>query len=312
MSPYWKLCLIVACIGVLASIGSAMTARSYRFQDGMVRGVIGRMGSGKSLFIVAKVLIPCARAMSRRRGLLSSTYRPVQRIIANFEVDTGYDVETIVLDGNRLWDHLLEIANEHAEWNPRKERFEARLNALVVIDEAHLFITSGKAKMAQKAAYICSMARKMNAEIWWLSQSEMKIHKRLRDDSAEIWRVGRWAPVYTLITGPSRWFVARAFESERIASRTATPIDRRFYRMSRRALRAYDSFELIVPDAEVDLSRDELSGRNAAEAQRLLIGLGAPPVLDPSDLEPVSLGGSFDPPEMYDGSPVGSHGAGRG
>ena len=246
----WYFCGAVVALIVLLSIGSALTGRGYRFASGSVQGVIGKMGSGKSLFVVTRVILPAARAMSKKRGLICThTGRPVTKIITNFEMELPYDVDLITLDGSRLWDDLVERCQA------------GRLDALVIIDEAHLYLPSAKMKMAQKAAWVCSMARKLNAEIWWISQNEMKIHKRLRDDSQLIWKVQRSAAWYTLITGPSSWFVARAYEPERIRALAGTPEDQRRYKMTKQALAAYDSFELIVPDAEADVSLDSLSTR---------------------------------------------------
>lgn len=263
MTQYaWWFCGGVFALCVVMGVGSALTSRGYRFQSGTVQGVIGKMGSGKSLFIVQRVVLPCAREMSKNRGLYCShTFRPVTRIVTNFEMELPYEgVELITLDGSRIWDHLVELAVELGE--PGKPR----LDALVVIDEAHLFVPSAKLKVAQKASWVMSMARKLNAEVWWITQSEMKIHKRLRDDTQLIWKVGRSASLWTLLAGPSKWFVAKAFEPERLNRMNATYTDRRFYRLSKAALKAYNSFELIIPDAEADVSLDSTSrGSNVLE-----------------------------------------------
>lgn len=264
MSQYgWWFCgAVVVLIGLL-SAGSALTSRGYRFASGRIEGVIGVMGSGKSLFAVTKIILPAARSMSKKRGLYCGhTGRKVERIITNFEMDLPYpDVEVVYLNGSRIFDHLLELAGEWSEWNERKEVFEPKLHALVIIDEAHLFMPSAKLKLATKAAYVFSMARKMNAEIWWITQNEMKIHKRLRDDTSMIWRVGRSASLWTLITGPSKWFTARGYEPEKLHRLNSAPHDQRRYRLSKAAIACYNSFELIVPDAEADVSLDSLSAR---------------------------------------------------
>jgi len=254
----WYAVGAAALLCVLLALGSALTSRGYTFASGRVQGVIGLMGSGKSLFIVQRVILPTAREMTRKRGLhCSHTWRPVNRIITNFEMELPYPgVELVTLDGSRIWDHLVELAVEFGE--PGRPR----LDALVVIDEAHLFLPSAKMKVAQKAAWVTSMARKLNIELWWITQNEMKVHKRLRDDTQLIWRVGRAASLWTLITGPSKWFAARAYEPENLRRLASTPVDRRHYRLSKAAIAAYNSFELIVPDAEADVSLDATSNRS--------------------------------------------------
>jgi len=153
------------CAGAVVFLGlmvalSSLTSRGYSFASGRVQGVIGLMGSGKSLFIVTRVILPTAKALASKRGLRCGHIgRPVKRIITNFEMDLPYDVELIVLDGNRIFDHLFELAAD----------LDLRFDAIVIIDEAYLFLTSAKRLFSAKAVYVCSMARKLNAEIWWLS-----------------------------------------------------------------------------------------------------------------------------------------------
>lgn len=254
----WWFVGAVLALCILLALGSALTSRGYRFASGRVQGVIGLMGSGKSLYIVQRVILPAAHEMSKKRGLTCShTWRPVKRIITNFEMDLPYDgVDLVTLDGSRIWDHLVELAVEFGEPG------SPRLDAIVVIDEAHLFIPSAKMKVAQKAAWVCSMARKLNCEVWWITQNQMKVHKRLRDDTQIIWRVGRSSSIWTLITGPSKWFTAKGYEPEMLGRVNSQPTDRRHYRLSKRAIAAYNSFELIVPDAEADVSLDSTSQRS--------------------------------------------------
>jgi hypothetical protein len=257
----WYFCgAAVVLIGVF-SVLSALSGRGYRFASGRVQGVTGVMGSGKSLFIVTRVVLPAARSMAKKRGLACThTFRPVKRFITNFEMDLPYPgVEVIVLDGNRLWDHLLELAVDH------QPDGKPRLDAIVIIDEAHFFLPSAKQKMAAKASYFCSMARKLNCEIWWVTQDQMKVHKRLRDDTDTIWKVGRNSSLWTLLAGPSSWFVARAYRPSDISRQNPQVLDQRRYRLSKTAIACYESFDLIVPDADVDVSLDDLSARRQAQ-----------------------------------------------
>jgi hypothetical protein len=237
---------------------SALTSRGYGFVSGRLQGVIGLMGSGKSMYVVCRVILPAAKALASKKGLACRhSGRPVKRLITNFSVSLPESirdrVEVVVLDGNRVWDHLLEIAADN----------EMQLDAIVIIDECHLYLPSAKAQVAKKAAYVTSMLRKMNAELWWITQSEMKVHKRLRDDTQVIWKVARSSGYITLITGASKWFTAQAFTAETLGRSSAKVIDQRRYRISNAAISAYDSFELIVPDADIDVSLDDLARQRA-------------------------------------------------
>lgn len=239
---------IAVALLLVVSVLSAVTSRGYAFAPGRVQGVVGLMGSGKSLFVMARVIMPVARDLSRGKPIVGHTGRPLQRIITNFTIDLPYpDVEVIVLDGNRVWEHLVDLANE----------FGGHLDAIVVIDEAHLYVPSAKIKMGQLAAYICSMARKLNSELWWVTQNEMKVHKRLRDDTQLIWKVRRSATLAALVLGASKNFTARAYEPESMRGINATPVDQRRYRLTKPVMKAYNSFELIVPDADIDVSIEQ-------------------------------------------------------
>lgn len=269
MSVAWMACGIAAVFVLFFGAVSALTSRTYKFRGGMIQGVTGQMGSGKSLLVVARVLLPAAKAMSRKHGLwCATTQRRVRRIIANFEVDLGYPgVEVVQLRGGDLWDHLLELADEFQQLSPRGQ-LEARLDALIVIDEAHLYVSSDKMKLSPKARYVCSMLRKLNAELWWVSQHPEQMHVALRRHTSMCWTVHQSAALWTLFTGAaSKWHIGVSWPMRNGAAQLgkggSKPLQTVRYRRSKRVMDAYNSFALIVPSTEAgsDLSRDELSAR---------------------------------------------------
>src|SRR4051812_42307861 len=85
---WWLLGGLVLLFGVF-SLLHALTNRKYVFVDGVIHGVVGRMGSGKSLFTVLRVLLPFCRGLSRRGVVYSKTRRPVRRVVCNFRFNPG-------------------------------------------------------------------------------------------------------------------------------------------------------------------------------------------------------------------------------
>lgn len=291
---------MVACgVLALALFGglNALTNRKYVFTDGLVSGVVGRMGSGKSLFMVLRVLIPFCRTLSKRGVVYSATNRPVRRVITNFKFDPGMpnvEVRTVQPTAEvNIFGQLIRLADEigavEGPWldadgvlqdgrkvPPEGVRREPILNALVMLDEMHFFMESSKMTVDADAGFVISMARKYNAEIWWASQHEMKVHKRLRDESSVIWLAGKFSGFASFFVGDGL-HVARCYASsaqvERARQATQQAprsIERRFYRWRRKHTRLFNSFELLVPNAS-----------RRSEAARAMVGRRQPgPVVE--------------------------------
>lgn len=298
--PIWKIAtwfgIAAGAVAVVAAIVMLSTSRSYRIIDGRVSGVVGRMGTGKSLFVVSRVLVPVMRSLRNGRTPLSSTGRPIRRIITNSALAPPWPgievVQLVASDDTGIWDQLKALSFEFAvpadlsqcdsvdqaecTMHPYKregddgetaardldtrvatnclvdrrvECWEQRLDALVWLDEMHLFASSDRMKTSVACRWVTSMLRKLNAEMWWASQSEMKVHKRLRDDSESIWQVGRYRGLWVAVVG-TNLFRARAFDSALLGRATAKPFDTKWYRFSRRKKKLYNSFQVIVPDPD--------------------------------------------------------------
>lgn len=304
---WWIVAALVLAFAVFAVL-NAITNRKYVFVDGVIHGVVGRMGSGKSLFIVLRVLLPFCRGLSRRGGVVySKTGRPVRRVVANFRFDPmlpNVEVRTVQpTEDESVWRKLRELAHEigavegpwfdqlgvlhdgreaipmecalcgaaakavgefglaceaNADGHHMVPRFgrEPILNALVVLDEMHLYNASSKLTEDRDCAWVCSMLRKLNAEMHWSSQHEMKVHKRLRDETSFFWLAGEFIGPLTWLIGDG-WHSCRQYISagqlalardKAGTDRVPRAIDRRRYRFTRRAGKFYNSFELLRPD----------------------------------------------------------------
>lgn len=297
--PWWALGAMLLMLGVFGVL-NGLTNKIYRPVDGLVQGVVGRMGSGKSLFVVSRVLLPFCSAVSKRGGSIpSTTGRPMRRAITNFRFDPGEGVECEIRNVQpthevSIFRSLLDLADEigavegpwlddkgvmHPGTDPIPDDAESRplygdtwsyerqpiLNGLVVLDELHFFANSNAVALGNEASYFISMARKLNAEVWWCSQHEMKVHKRIRDESSSLWLAGK-------LNGFLGWFadigapihVCREYHSPALltqardaagTSRAPRASDKRVYRFTKRTLHFYNSFELLMADPDPSVVR---------------------------------------------------------
>jgi len=251
--------------------------------DGLVSGVVGRMGTGKSLFLVTTVLLPYCRALVRGGGRVRGlSGRPMVRVVTNFHFDppealAAVDRQVVEpVDGLSVFSVLLELAETiglvEGPWKdangklhpwteeppPGVRRLPA-INGLVILDELHLFCSASDVSVAVDASYFFTMARKLNCEVWWASQSEMKVHKRIRDESSELWLCARLGGIAAALT--PGWHVARSYDTPQQLDKARAaaglhssrikppaPTAKRAYRGSKRVFSFYNSFDLLLPD----------------------------------------------------------------
>jgi len=279
----WTFVLVLVVAAVPLWLLSFRRRPLYVPTDGLVSGVVGRMGTGKSLFLVTTVLLPYCRALVRGGGRVRGlSGRPMVRVVTNFHFDPPPDlsgVERRVVEpaeGLSVFSVLLKLSeeigategpwkDEHGKLHPWTEepppgvgRLPA-INGLVILDELHLFCSASDVTVAADASYFFTMARKLNCEVWWASQSEMKVHKRIRDESSELWLCARLGGIAAaLVPG---WHVARSYDTPQQLDKARAaaglhssrvkppaPTAKRAYRGNRRVFSFYNSFDLLLPD----------------------------------------------------------------
>jgi hypothetical protein len=249
----WWFVLVPLVFVAIAGALSAMAGREFIFRSGTVNGVIGRMGSGKSLFVTARVLVPAARAIHNGTLKCIDTGRPVRRIITNADFYPevfGYDRCEVVRiypeDGN-LFDQVLAL-RETVDG-------EVRLDAIFWVDECHVFMPGGNVRLSAEADLALSHFRKWNAIMMWATQHQMKVNATLRRDTDLIWLPSRVENLLTKIIFGRRssWFVADAYPSELIDRARSTiggvrVEERRFFRLTAQMKQAYRSYQTIARD----------------------------------------------------------------
>jgi hypothetical protein len=254
--------ILLVLVGVPFALGGILmllSGRRYKFASGRVWGVMGELGGGKSMFVVAKVLHPAARALRSRRGLYCShSGRRVHRIITNFTYRSPWPgVEVIQLTPQpdvTIWQQLLWLAQPDPD-HPG----ELRLDAVVCIDEMSMFAPADERHFDPVARALLIHMRKLNGEFHYVCQDVMQVHKRCRTLSQRIWKLRELDTTLSALTF-ARWFRATGHRVDGNGM-PAEEVDRRAVRMTKRVVRSYESFEVIASDVEelTLLSRPPLS-----------------------------------------------------
>lgn len=259
--------MFVACGVAVLVVGGLLTfasGRRVRFYSGIIHGITGELGGGKSYFVVSKILAPAARQIASRRGLwCEHSNRRVRRIITNFtfrpEAFGINGCEVVQLHPRpdaTIWEQLAGLATPQPDGS-------FTLDAIVAIDEMSLFAPSDEHRLDPVAKAIAVHIRKMNAALYWLAQDHMQVHKRVRALSHRIWFVRNGESARWMFL-PGRWFTASAWKAAQVESNgpRPEPIEKRAVRATKRGFRAYESFEVITDDLDALLVLHDLAGRD--------------------------------------------------
>lgn len=281
------------------SVSILFSRTRYRFVSGRVRGVVGELGGGKSMFVVSRVLAPAARTLNRRRGMwCQDSGRQVRQIITNFtfqpEVLGYHDVKVVQLApaaGVSLWQQI--IAQGELVPDPDTGEMELRIDAVVCIDEMSLFAPSDAMKLDPLAKSFLIMARKWNCEVWWMAQDALMVHKRVRRLSQRLWSCGPAKGLAAFI--PLRTFSATCHKPDVAGDLSGPSTDRALYFGRKKVWRSYRSFETIAASAE-DLAAInaamEAAGLRAGESRKNDLGAKVtPPAPRPTITNVTNLAG---------------------
>lgn len=139
-------------IGVLLLVGAFASAPSLpALEPGRVVGVVGRMGTGKTLLVVGW-------AIALRR------LRPHSRIVTNFGLDCADQVVS-------SWAEVYELRD-----------------CVFILDEAHLWASSNSSKALNlQGRQWISQLRKRGVVLVWVSQSQARVAKALRELTTDLW-----------------------------------------------------------------------------------------------------------------------------
>lgn len=226
----WALpALLIVFAGIMRLVLVLFTGGMPAVREGWISGVIGRMGQGKSLYVMT---------LARRHLRYGGT------VISNFRIDTT------VTGGNwvefRGWVPLLESLVERLEGAPRDARGRPDVQpALVLLDEAHLYAPANGMVLPDVARWILSHLRKLRAEMMWCTQHESRVASALREQTSELVSVRRQLFM-------RNHFTAAVWEPEKFRKRNEECIFKVTYSLRPEVIEMFNSWDLIAPDAHGD------------------------------------------------------------
>lgn len=247
----------LASVGLILLIGLVkilVSQRAPRRVPGRVSGVVGAMGSGKSLFVVSRAILPALK-----RG---------EYVVTNFDMDIPPGLKGVhrTLDTPMIFEELAErgqdaVAYARAKgrgWNLR-DVSGAELaqrghvaNCLVVLDEAHIYAPSSKMVLTDTALWWTTHCRKLGIELYWVTQFPEQIAKGMRRNTAEVWQARRRG---------GKTFGAKCYPMDKWDKQNrGKPLDSLVYRLTPDVMKLYDSFELIAPEP-TPTQRREMKGK---------------------------------------------------
>jgi hypothetical protein len=245
---YW---FVVAAVALLAVFRRGSEGASGG--SGKVVGVVGRMGSGKTLFAVRMAYRRMSRGANVRTNFTMNlvNLHPDRPCPAKCETKGRCVCER----PRRIWNQagtkryrshcLCQLQERWGQWHGWDELVGLR-NAVVIVDEAHIMAPSLNPHAIPEAAkWALSMARKHRVDLYWISQHESRVTAALRDLTNVLYHCTSWYG--------NNVFMAKGYEPERMRKK-AEHLDRIYHRLRMQTADLYDTLEVMRPDAAV--SRD--------------------------------------------------------
>jgi hypothetical protein len=220
---------------------------------GKVVGVVGRMGSGKTLFAVRLAHRRMSRGANVRTNFTMhlTNLHPDRPCPPKCEESGRCSCER----PRRIWNQagtkryrsrcLCQMRAKWSQWHGWEELVGLR-NAVVIVDEAHIMAPSLNPHAIPEAAkWALSMARKHRVDLYWISQHEDRVTKALRDLTNVLYHCTAWYG--------AKVFLAKGYEPERMRKKNEH-LERIYHTLRMRTADLYDTLEVMRPDEAV--SRD--------------------------------------------------------
>lgn len=236
----WILLAAFPPIALLLIANARMNSKTSKTGgDGRVIGIVGRMGSGKSFAAVRMALRrlkrganvvtnftmnlePCyqindlyaeglkTKAIAGRMGLSKRAVRTLRGVTGTWRLFRG-------------WDQFSEFDD-----------------AVIIIDEAHLYAPSNKTLVFPDVArFKLSQARKFRLDVYWITQHENRVNSVLRDHTNIMYVCRAW------MSGAA--FSVLGYEPEHMR-RKGKHLERQFYRFNLAVANLYNTLEILSAD----------------------------------------------------------------
>lgn len=194
---------------------------------GSLQGFVGRFGAGKTLLMTWKAY---------------KDHGQVHEVWSNY----GLNAEKFskaehhrIRSGQDLFD-LMRVALDNEDGRPGGTK------RLVVLDELHsLFDARAWAQVPLELLTPLSQLRKAGLTIYYTSQHESQIEKRIRNYTNLLWLCKAWGQEFNFRRPAPIVFWASAFDAFEFRQRGAKPLDSVMFRLTKKRTRLYDTFEVV-------------------------------------------------------------------
>jgi hypothetical protein len=245
-SHWWVFVALVVPLGALLFANHRMNASSTSTGgDGKVVGIVGRMGSGKSYMAVRMALGRLKRGANVVTNF-SMDLADADRVNACWKatrrVGWGSRLRRVSKEVDLPRRRVRALLGVRGSWRMFRgwEQFAELEDAVVIIDECHLYAPSNKTVVFPDVArFKLSQARKFRLDVYWCSQHENRVNSVLKDLTNMIYICNSWYSGW--------WFSAKGYEPEKMR-RKNQHLDRKGYRFDLGVAELYDTLEVLAAD----------------------------------------------------------------
>lgn len=246
----WLLFLALPLLAVLVIANRRMNAQTApKGGSGKVVGIVGRMGSGKSYMAVRMAY----RKLKRGANVVTNfTMNLDGRELVNGYAAQGrknkwiareLSCQTAFFGGDPFpVGRVRVLRGMTGEWRMFRgwDQFAELENAVVIVDEAHLYAPSNKSMVFPDVArFKMSQARKFRLDVYWITQHENRVNSILKDLTNMMY-VCR-----SFLTGAL--FAVKGYEPEHMRKK-GKHLERLAYRMNTHIAGLYNTLEILAAD----------------------------------------------------------------
>lgn len=246
----WLLALALPFLVLLLVANRRMNnSTPQRGGSGRVVGIVGRMGSGKSYMAVRMAIRRLKRGAdvvtnftmnldgAELVNVLAARGWKDKRIAAELTAQTAF------FGGDPVPVARVKVLRGiTGQWRMFRgwDQFAELENAIVIIDEAHLYAPSNKSlTFPDVARFKMSQARKFGLDVYWVTQHEGRVNSILKDLTNMMF-VCR-----SFMSGA--WFSVKGYEPEHMR-RKGKHLERQFYRLNVAVAGLYNTLEILAAD----------------------------------------------------------------
>lgn len=194
--------------------------------QGSLEGFVGRFGAGKTLLMTHKGW---------------RAHKEYDEVWTNYGLNEDqFDRPICRIGSGAAFFDMLRDALDVQDGRPEGTK------RLVMLDEIHsLFDARGWANVPLEALTPLSQLRKAGVTIFFTSQHESQIEKRLRNYCNFLWLCRCWGSAFNFRRDAPLVFWAKCYDAHDFRKPGAEDLGTHFFRLSKKKTRLYDTFEVI-------------------------------------------------------------------